>query len=133
MPSSRASPAVSARASATAPRPVEAARRGRLQCRVSAEIASAFSGVSSLDILSAHRSDATVSRARHLAMYLAHVAFQLRYAVVAEGFGRDRKSVVYAVARIEDERDDDGFDRQLTQLERLAVSCRQLGGEGEGA
>lgn len=112
--------------------PPRSVSRARLQCRVAVEIAAAFTGVASHRILSAQRFDAPVSRARHLAMYLAHVAFQLRFGVVGEGFGRDRKSVVYAVARIEDARDDDEFDRQLTQLERLAVSCRQLSGEGEG-
>lgn len=128
MPQSRI-PSPSGRPSVPPPNPARPGR-GRLQCRVSVEIAAAFTGVGSLDILSAHRSGAAVSRARHLAMYLAHVAFQLTYAQVAEGFGRDRKSVVYAVGRIEDARDDEEFDRQLTRLERLAVSCRQLSGEG---
>lgn len=101
-------------------------RRGRLQCRVAAEIAAAFTNVRSSDILSPRRAEARVSRARHLAMYLAHVAFQLRLGRVAEGFGRDRTSVAYGVARIEDERDDRDFDAQLTRLEQLAASCRHL-------
>jgi chromosomal replication initiation ATPase DnaA len=131
MPQPRATPR-NGRPAAPPPDPARR-RRGRLQCRVSVEIAAAFTGVSSLEILSAHRSGSAVSRARHLAMYLAHVAFQLRYAQVAEGFGRDRKSIVYAVERIEDARDDEAFDRQLTQLERLAGSCRQLSSEDDGA
>lgn len=108
--------------------------RGRLQCRVAVDIVSAFLGVPAADILSERRAQAPIARARHVAMYLAHVAFQLSLNAVAHGFGRDRTSVSYAVARIEDERDDRGFDALLNRMEALAQSCRRLSvpGAGEG-
>ncbi|RIY01271.1 chromosomal replication initiator DnaA [Aureimonas flava] len=108
--------------------------RGRLQCRVAVDIVAAFLGVPAADILSERRAQAPVARARHVAMYLAHVAFQLSLNAVALGFGRDRTSVSYAVARIEDERDERAFDAMLTRMEALAQSCRRLSvpGAGEG-
>ncbi|MBB3934476.1 helix-turn-helix domain-containing protein [Aureimonas phyllosphaerae] len=108
--------------------------RGRLQCRVAVDIVSTFLGVPAADILSERRAQAPVARARHVAMYLSHVAFQLSLNAVAAGFGRDRTSVSYAVARIEDERDDRGFDAMLSRMEALAQSCRRLAvpGAGEG-
>ncbi len=108
--------------------------RGRLQCRVAVDIVAAFLGVPPADILSERRAQAPVARARHVAMYLAHVSFQLSLNAVALGFGRDRSSVSYAVARIEDERDDRAFDLTLNRIEALAQSCRRLmiPGVGDG-
>lgn len=106
--------------------------RGRLQCRVAVDIVSAFMGVSAADILSERRSLAPIARARHVAMYLAHVVFQLSLNAVARGFGRDRTSVSYAVGRIEDERDDHRFDLLLNRMESLAQSCRRLAVPGAG-
>ncbi len=108
--------------------------RGRLQCRVAVDIVSAFMGIPAADILSERRAQAPVARARHVAMYLAHVAFQLPLNAVASGFGRDRTSVSYAVGRIEDERDNRGFDHMLNRMEALSQSCRRLAvpGAGEG-
>ncbi len=108
--------------------------RGRLQCRVAVDIVSTFMGVPAADILSERRAQAPIARARHIAMYLAHVAFQLSLNAVAQGFGRDRTSVSYAVGRIEDERDDRSFDMLLNRMEALAQSCRRLAvpGAGEG-
>lgn len=106
--------------------------RGRLQCRVAVDIVSAFLGVPAGEILSERRAQAPVARARHVAMYLAHVAFQLSLNAVALGFGRDRTSVSYAVGRIEDERDDRSFDALLNRMEALAQSCRRLSVPGAG-
>ena len=106
--------------------------RGRLQCRVAVDIVALTLGVPAAEILSRRRAEAPISRARHVAMYLSHVIFQLTLTGVADGFGRDRSSVSYALARIEDERDDEEFDRQLTLMEQLAQSCRRLGSPGGG-
>lgn len=100
--------------------------RGRLQCRVAADIVAMFFAVSAAEILSARRASAAVSHARHIAIYLAHVAFQLPLLAVSRGFARDRSSISYAIARIEDERDDETFDRLLSRMEQLAQSCRRL-------
>lgn len=105
--------------------PVSPTQR-RLQCLVASEIVAAFLGISAQDILSRLRARADIAHARHTAMYLSHVAFQLPLLLVAEGFGRDRSSVAYALQRIEDERDDLDFDRLLTRMETLARACRRL-------
>ncbi|ALN73989.1 MULTISPECIES: helix-turn-helix domain-containing protein [unclassified Aureimonas] len=114
--------------------PVSPTQR-RLQCHVACEIVAAFLGISAQDMLSRHRARADIAHARHTAIYLAHVAFQLPPLLVAEGFGRDRSSVAYALQRIEDQRDDPDFDRLLTRMENLAKACRRLtvpNEDGEG-
>lgn len=101
-----------------------------VQCEVAADIASIFCGVPVEEILTPHRARSAAARARHVAMYLAHVAFQLPLGDVARGFARDRTSIAHGVARIEDARDDEVFDGLLSQMEALAQSCRRLTGRG---
>jgi chromosomal replication initiation ATPase DnaA len=55
--------------------------------------------------------------ARQVAMYLAHVAFELSLSRVGLAFGRDRSTAAHACHRIEDERDDHEFDQHLDALE----------------
>lgn len=62
---------------------------------------------------------ARVTRARHVAMYLANIVFSVPMAGIGRVFGRDRSTVVYACRLIEDERDDPEFDRKLDVMERL--------------
>lgn len=59
------------------------------------------------------------ARARQIAMYLSHVVFGLSLSEIGEAFGRDRTTVSYACARIEDMRDDRSFDEELCALEQL--------------
>jgi chromosomal replication initiation ATPase DnaA len=68
------------------------------------------------------------ARARQLAMYLSHVVFGRSLAEIGEAFGRDRTTVSYACARIEDMRDDPRFDEEVCALERALESA---GAEGE--
>ncbi|MBU2605776.1 MAG: hypothetical protein KKC43_07790 [Alphaproteobacteria bacterium] len=56
------------------------------------------------------------ARARHIAIYLTHVALGMSLARVARAFGRDRSTVAYACHLIEDKRDDRDFDDWLEQL-----------------
>lgn len=63
------------------------------------------------------RGTLAVRVARHMAMYLAHIAFEMSLARVAAAFARDRSTVAYACHRIEDLRDDAGFDRRMDDLE----------------
>ena len=58
-----------------------------------------------------------VARARQMAIYLAHVGFGLNYTNLGEAFGRDRTTIRHACFRIEDARDEIGFDRALDYLE----------------
>ncbi|MBR9826764.1 MAG: chromosomal replication initiator DnaA [Alphaproteobacteria bacterium] len=65
--------------------------------------------------------------ARQVAMYLAHITFELPLSRVAQAFGRDRSTAAYACHKVEDERDDQDFDARLDALEeclRLAPEPR---------
>ena len=57
------------------------------------------------------------ARARQLAMYLCHVALGRSLKEVGEIFGRDRTTVSYACALMEDMRDDRSFDEAVSALE----------------
>lgn len=69
------------------------------------------------------RCRADAARARQLAMYLAHVAKGISLTAIGAAFGRDRTTVSYACALVEDLRDSPEFDAELDRLESL------LGGE----
>lgn len=60
-----------------------------------------------------------VARARQLAMYLSHVMLGKTLVQVGQAFGRDRTTVSYACALMEDLRDDPAFDAEVTDLEEL--------------
>ncbi|MDB5623036.1 MAG: chromosomal replication initiator DnaA [Devosia sp.] len=59
----------------------------------------------------------STARARQLAMYLSHVALGRTLTQVGMAFGRDRTTVSYACALIEDMRDDPRFDNEVCELE----------------
>ncbi len=74
------------------------------------------------------RGQAHVALARQVAMYLAHCAFRLTHAEVGQLFDRDRSTVSYACALVEDRRDDPVFDRTLFQLEEIVHRVGQTSG-----
>lgn len=82
-------------------------------------LVAAISGTSLETLVSRGRGSRRVCGARHLAMYLAHVAVGRQYLQVARLFGRDRSTVMSACAQIEDRRDDPTFDAHVSSLERL--------------
>ena len=94
-------------------------------CDLAREIVSAMLDVPVAEINRPSRSVAPTCRARHVAIYLANVVFQVPLAVIASEFGRDRTSVGHAIRRIEDERDSADFDSLVSRLERLAAVCRR--------
>ena len=102
------------------------AARAALRCRLAREIASAVLVVPVEEIARPNRSVAETCQARHLAMYLAHVVFQVPLGTIAGQFGRDRTSVAHAVRRIEDGRDEASFEQLVARLERLANACLAL-------
>jgi len=59
-----------------------------------------------------------IARARQLAMYLSHVVLGHTLMEIGNIFGRDRTTVSYACALIEDMRDNRQFDEEVTALER---------------
>lgn len=60
-----------------------------------------------------------VAHVQQIAMYVCHVALQLTMTDVARGFGRDRTTVGYACAKVEDRRDDRAFDDLVGAVERV--------------
>jgi chromosomal replication initiation ATPase DnaA len=74
--------------------------------------------VSSQAITSRRRNLLPIARARQLAMYLSHVVLGRTLADIGEVFGRDRTTVSYACALIEDMRDDPQFDDEVSGLEQ---------------
>jgi len=82
-------------------------------------------------ITNQERCRAPAARARQLAMYLSHVVCGRSLSEVGDAFGRDRTTVSYACARIEDLRDDAHFDAEVEALERDLLGA--LEGEGSHA
>ena len=81
------------------------------------QVTSFATGVPAEEIARLGRSAAHVSRARHIAMYLAHTVFGWPLWRVAQAFGRDRTTAGYACTLIESLRDDRSFDRKLDSME----------------
>lgn len=104
--------------------------RSGADCRralLTAAMAGYATDVAVTAVLSPVRGDAQAAFARQIAMYLAHTAFEMSIARVAVAFGRDRSTVAYACHRIEDRRDDPGFD---AAMEALEVAVRAAPGPG---
>ncbi|MDY8109983.1 helix-turn-helix domain-containing protein [Fulvimarina sp. 2208YS6-2-32] len=91
-------------------------------CRIAIAIAGAVLDIEVAEIARPNRASAPVCEARHIAMYLAHVVFQVSLIRAGRTFGRDRTSIAHAVRRIEDGRDDPAFDAKIERLETLARS-----------
>ena len=88
-------------------------------------VAYAF-GVSQQEMEAPTRRSRETAFARQVAMYLSHVAFELPLSRVAQAFGRDRSTAAHACHRVEDERDDDAFDRHLDALEAILRDAPRL-------
>ena len=90
------------------------------------QLVASSTGVGAKEIASARRQNADAARARQVAMYLTHIAFEWPLGRVATAFGRDRSTISYACRRVEDLREDVGFDKVLQRLEscvRAAPFC----------
>ena len=86
--------------------------------------AAAVAGVPATALCAATRGRRPIAEARQLAVYLHHVALGASLSACARLFRRDRATVRHACARIEDRRDDPGFDFAATILEAaLAAQC----------
>ncbi len=89
--------------------------------RIVIHIVSRIFDVTPAEIRQPSRGTARVALARQVAMYLTHIACGLSYSDTARLFSRDRTTVAYACAKIEDRRDDPQFDEALTHSERAAL------------
>ena len=94
-----------------------------LLCAIAARLAASHYEVTLADIVALTRRSRRATRARHVAMYLAHVAFGVNLAAIAIVFGRSRRSAARACGLVEDARDDPAFDAALAGLE---ISARIL-------
>jgi chromosomal replication initiation ATPase DnaA len=83
-------------------------------------------GVGTRQLLSPSRGEADVALARQLAMYLMHVVLGRLYLDIGRFYGRDRTTVSYACALIEDMRDDPEFDAEVSRLERRLTMRREV-------
>lgn len=87
------------------------------QAKLAASVAAFALAVPREKVTAKTRGNANTALARHVAMYLCHVAFELSLARVAAAFGRDRSTVAHACHIVEDRREDIRFDRWIATLE----------------
>jgi len=99
------------------------------QCRAIEHLVGAHARVPVAELAAPSRRSAPVALARQTAMYLARVVHGLSFRAVARGFGRDPRTVVHACRRVEDRRDDPGFDAFVTRLEIACAAASARGGE----
>jgi chromosomal replication initiation ATPase DnaA len=102
-------------------------------CRLVEALVAAALGTAIGELRCEGRGRAAAVEARQVAMYLAHVDLGIDLTRIAEHFGRDRTTVAHACARIEDRRDDPGFERVLACLESALQRWRRhmpAGGDG---
>lgn len=74
-------------------------------------------GVSLQALCAPTRRSPRVAWARQMAMYLCHVVFSISISDVARAFGRDPSTVVHALQRVEEMRDNVEQDKELDMLE----------------
>lgn len=89
----------------------------RARARLAREAVAFAFDVPAEEIAAPTRRSSRVAFARQVAMYLAHVAFELNLARVGQAFGRDRSTASHACQIVEDRRDDPQFDAWLEGLE----------------
>jgi len=102
----------------------------RRDCRLVVRTVAAETGVSYCDFFAVSRLRLRKAGARQLAMYLCHVLLGMTMTQVGQFFGRDRTTVAYACAQVEDGRDDGGpIDTRITALESeiLKIRARRCG------
>jgi chromosomal replication initiation ATPase DnaA len=92
-------------------------RRDLKAAELAAGLAGYAMGVEPAAILSNTRGANETATARQLAMYLAHVAFEMSLGRVAAAFGRDRSTVAHACHLMEERRDDSEVDAWVEAME----------------
>ena len=80
-------------------------------------------GVSAREIAASGRRAQSACEARALAMYLCHTELSWPLSRVGAAFGRDRTTVGHACRRVEDRRDDPGFDARVSELGACVRAC----------
>ena len=91
-------------------------------CGALLSLLSVFFQVSLKELRSAERGNNHVACIRQFGMYIAHTMFGLSMSEVANAFGRERTTVKHACHLIEDMRENDKFDRNVSEFEYLVRS-----------
>lgn len=98
----------------------------RRDCKLVVRTVAGETGVSYCDFFAPSRMRLQTAGARQLAMYLCHVLLGMTMTQVGQFFGRDRTTVAYACAQVEDMRDDGGhYDCRLVALEERIEATRR--------
>ncbi|MBX8824537.1 helix-turn-helix domain-containing protein [Ochrobactrum sp. SFR4] len=92
---------------------------------------SVFFQVSLQDLRSPQRGTCHVARIRQFGMYIAHTMFGLSMSEVAYAFCRERTTVKHACHLIEDMRENEKFDRNVSSFEYLIRALYPCGSAGE--
>jgi hypothetical protein len=105
------------------------AKRPRLDasqaCGLAVRLSAGHFELSQAALTATSRGSRRVSRARHVAIYLAHVTLGLPLVLVASQFKRDRSSAAYACRLVEDLRERPAFDAALAALEIAAKAVTE--------
>jgi chromosomal replication initiation ATPase DnaA len=88
-------------------------------CRLIERLVATAFGVTTRELRSASRGQASVAFARQAAMYVGHVVFGLSLTQLGRGFGSDRTTARHACRVIEERRDDPAVDQFFGMLEAL--------------
>lgn len=91
----------------------------RAAVELAVSVASYALGIRTDEIIQEARGSQDVCFARKVAMYLAHVGFEMSLQRVAVAFARDRSTVASACHAIEDRREDAQFDMWIGTLEAM--------------
>ena len=95
-------------------------------CALTAMLAANALAVPFAKVLGATRGSRSAAHARQVAMYLAHVALGVPLAGVGRCFGRDHSTVAHGCRRVEDLRDERGFDGLIAELALAARIASHL-------
>ena len=98
----------------------------RTKAQVALNVVAAATGVSTAQMVRPQRLTPRATRARWVALYLAHVSFGWTLERVAHVFGVSRSTTGIACHWVEGERDRRGFDGVLDGMERCIQSLYAL-------
>ena len=104
---------------------IDADAIGDIRASLLVRVVATAEDVSVREIFQHTRSCAPIAATRQLAMYMMHVVIGRNLTEVGKFFGRDRTTVAYACARIEDLRDDEAFDYKIDQIEEKFFRLEQ--------
>lgn len=97
----------------------------RRECRLVVRTVAAATGVNYCNFFAPSRMRLHTAGARQLAMYLCHVLLGMTMTQVGQFFGRDRTTVAYACAQVEDGRDEGGpSDKCIVAIEAEILTAR---------